>query len=121
PAEFGTGTGGQISVVTKSGSNAVHGSVFEFLRNDKFDARNFFDRVGPGGISKLPLRMNQFGGSVGGAIVKDKVFFFGSYEGYRLRNTVNLIESAPSAIAKAQAVPAVAQIIDAFNDPSAFI
>jgi len=120
-AEFGTGTGGQISVVTKSGSNAFHGSAFEFLRNDKLDARNFFDRVRPGGQSRLPLRMNQFGGSVGGPIVKDRVFFFGSYEGYRLRNGVNLIEAAPSAFAKSQAVPAVAQIIDAFHAPEAFI
>jgi hypothetical protein len=120
-AEFGTGSGGQINVVTKSGSNAVHGSLFEFLRNDKLDSRNFFDRVGPGGISKLPLRMNQFGGSVGGPVVKDKVFFFGSYEGYRLRNGVNLIESAPSDFAKSQAVPSVAQVIDAFHAPNAFI
>ncbi len=120
-AEFGTGTGGQINVVTKSGSNAFHGSLFEFLRNDRLDARNFFDRVRPGGQSKLPLRMNQFGGSVGGPVVKDKVFFFGSYEGYRLRNGVNLIESAPSGLAKSQAVPAVAQIIDAFHAPGAFI
>jgi len=120
-AEFGTGSGGQISIVTKSGSNAFHGSAFEFLRNDALDARNFFDRQRPGGQSKLPLRMNQFGGSVGGPIVKDKVFFFGSYEGYRLRNGVNLIESAPSALAKSQAVPAVAQIIDAFHAPKAFI
>jgi hypothetical protein len=120
-AEFGTGTGGQVSVVTKSGSNAFHGSAFEFLRNDKLDSRNFFDRVRPGGESKLPLRMNQFGGSVGGPLVKDKVFFFGSYEGYRLRNGVNLIEAAPSAFAKTQAVPAVAQVIDAFHAPNAFV
>ena len=120
-AEFGTGTGGQISVVTKSGGNAFHGSAFEFLRNDKLDARNFFDRVRPGGESRLPLRMNQFGGSAGGPIVKDKIFFFGSYEGYRLRNGVNLIEAAPSALAKSQAVPAVAQVIDAFHAPGAFV
>ncbi len=120
-AEFGTGSGGQISVVTKSGSNAFHGSLFEFFRNDKLDSRNFFDRVGPNGVSKLPLRMNQFGGSIGGPIVKERVFFFGSYEGYRLRNGVNLIESAPSALAKSQAVPAVAQVIDAFHSPQAFI
>ena len=80
PAEYGTGTGGQVSVVTKSGGNVFHGSLFEYLRNDRLDARNFFDRA------KAPLRMNQFGGSVGGPIVKDRVFFFGSYEGYRLRN-----------------------------------
>src|SRR5262249_15613109 len=103
------------------GSNGLHGSLFEFLRNDSLDARNFFDRVRPGGESKLPLRMNQYGGSLGGPIVKDKVFFFGSYEGYRLRNTVNLIEAAPSALAKSQAVPAIAQIIDAFHSPQAFL
>jgi hypothetical protein len=120
-AEFGTGSGGQISVVTKSGSNAFHGSLFEFLRNDKLDARNFFDRVRPGGNSRLPLRMNQYGGSIGGAIVKDKVFFFGSYEGYRLRNGVNIIEAAPSALAKSQAVPTIAQVIDAFHAPQAFL
>ena len=115
PAEYGTGTGGQVSVVTKSGGNAFHGSAFEYLRNDKFDARNFFDR------EKSQLRLNQFGGSLGGAIVKGKVFFFGSYEGYRLRSGVNWIEAVPSAAAKAQAVPAVAQIIDAFKDPRASI
>src|SRR3989442_11609644 len=65
--------------------------------------------------------MIEFEGSVGGRIVKDKVFFFGSYEGYRLRNGVNLVESAPSALAKSQAVPAVTQIIDAFHAPKAFI
>jgi hypothetical protein len=97
------------------GGNIFHGSLFEYLRNDKLDARNFFDRT------KAPLRMNQFGGSVGGPIVKDRVFFFGSYEGYRLRNAVNIIEAVPSAFAKSQAVPAVASIIDAFKDPRAAI
>jgi hypothetical protein len=115
PAEYGTGTGGQVSVVTKSGGNAFHGSLFEYLRNDVFDARNFFDR------ERNPLRLNQFGGSLGGPIVKDKIFFFGSYEGYRLRSGVNLIEAVPSAAAKAQAVPAVASIIDAFKDSKAVI
>lgn len=63
PAEYGTGTGGQISVVTKSGSNSLRGSLFEYLRNDAVDARNFFDRVSPSLASgKSPLRMNQFGG-----------------------------------------------------------
>jgi Carboxypeptidase regulatory-like domain/TonB dependent receptor-like, beta-barrel len=120
PAEFGTGSGGQVSVVTKSGGNAFHGSLFEYLRNDKFDARNFFDREYYG-QTKNPLRLNQFGGSLGGPIVKDKVFFFGSFEAYRLRSGVNLIEAAPSAAAKAKAVPAIAQIIDAFHDPRAVI
>ncbi|MBP6823616.1 MAG: carboxypeptidase regulatory-like domain-containing protein, partial [Acidobacteria bacterium] len=88
PAEYGTGTGGQVSVVTKSGGNEYHGSVFEYLRNDKLDSRNWFDRG-----TKSPLRLNQFGASLGGAIVKDKLFFFGSYEGYRLRSGINFFEA----------------------------
>ena len=115
PAELGTGTGGQISVVTKSGSNQFHGSLFEYLRNDVLDARNTFDR------EKSDLRMNQFGGSVGGPLVKDKLFFFGSYEGYRLRSGVNFIEAAPSAFAKSNAVPAVQPLFDAFRDPKAVV
>jgi outer membrane receptor protein involved in Fe transport len=94
PAEFGTGTGGQVSVVTKSGSNAFHGSLFEYLRNDALDAANFFDNVIG---QKAPLRLNQFGGSVGGPIVRDKAFFFFSYEGYRLRAGVNSIEAVPGS------------------------
>jgi len=74
PAEFGTGTGGQISIITKSGSNAVHGSLFEYLRNSAMDARDYFDARSGG--SQAPLRLNQFGGSVGGAAIKDKLFYF---------------------------------------------
>jgi hypothetical protein len=91
PAEYGTGTGGQINVIGKSGGNAFRGSVFYYLRNDAFDARNFFD-----GADKSPLRLNQFGGSLGGPILKDKLFFFGSYEGLRQRAGFNSIESTPS-------------------------
>jgi len=115
PAEFGTGDGGQISVITKSGGNQLHGSLFEYLRNDKLDARNTFD------LTRPSLRMNQFGGSVGGPIMKDRLFFFGSYEGYRLRSGINLIEAVPSALAKSNAVPAVQSIIDAFRDPRAVL
>ncbi len=116
PAEYGTGTGGQISVVSKSGSNRYHGSLFEYLRNDAVDARNFFDRVG-----KAPLRLNQFGGSFGGPIIKDKFFFFGSYEGYRLRSGINIVEAVPSLATRARAVPAIAPLIDAFRGPGSFI
>lgn len=94
PAEFGTGTGGQVSVVTKSGSNAFHGSLFEYIRNDALDAANFFDNIIG---QKAPLRLNQFGGSLGGPIVRDKAFFFFSYEGYRLRAGVNSIEAVPGS------------------------
>ncbi len=92
PAEYGTGTGGQISIVTKSGGNALHGSVFEYLRNDVLDARNFFD-----GFNKSPLRLNQFGGSLGGSIIKDKLFYFGHYEGLRQRAGFPLVGQTPSA------------------------
>ena len=92
PAEYGTGTGGQISIVTKSGGNDLHGSVFEYLRNSSLDARNYFD-----GLFKSPLRLNQFGGSLGGAIVKDKLFVFGHYEGLRQRAGFPLVGQVPSA------------------------
>ncbi len=102
PAEFGTGTGGQISVVTKSGSNAFHGSLFEYFRNSSLDAANFFDNIVG---RKAPLRLNQFGGSLGGYIIKDKLFFFGSYEGYRLRSGVNSVEAVPGQAARICAPP----------------
>ena len=90
-AEFGTGTGGQISLVTKSGGNQFHGSLFEYLRNDAFDAANFFDNIIG---QKAPLRLNQFGGSLGGPIAKNKTFFL-SYESYRLRAGLNSTEAIP--------------------------
>jgi len=96
PAEFGTGTGGQISIITKSGGNAFHGSLFEYFRNDKLDARNFFD-----GASPSILRLNQFGGSVGGPIQKDKLFFFAGIETLKQRTTSPFIESTPSAAVRA--------------------
>lgn len=77
-AAQGLGAGAQVNLVTKSGTNAFHGSLFEFVRNDKFDAKNFF------ATQKPPYRQNQFGGSFGGPIVKDKTFFFAGYEGLRI-------------------------------------
>src|SRR5205823_5174901 len=109
PAEFGAGTGGQISVVTKSGSNAFHGSLFEYFRNSALDARNFFD-----GSTKSPLRLNQFGGSIGGPIIRDKMFFFADYEGLRQNAAINLIATVPSAAARARAVPSIAGVVNSF-------
>ena len=82
PAELGTGTGGQVSFVTKSGGNKLHGAAFEYLRNDFFDARNYFNRRNTTNNSPK-FRLNQFGGSLGGPIIKDKLFAFGSFEGLR--------------------------------------
>ena len=95
PAEYGTGTGGQINVVTKSGGNEFHGSAFEYLRRSNFDSRNFFDNIAPD-LPKSDLKLDQFGGSVGGPIIKNKLFFFASYEGYRVRSGLNFVEAAPS-------------------------
>src|SRR5207248_8501633 len=81
-AEYGRNTGAAVNVITKSGTNNFHGSVFEFFRNDVLDARNFFN---PAGTPKTAFRNNQFGGSLGGPIYKDHTFFFGAYEGQRER------------------------------------
>ncbi len=102
PAEQGTGTGGQINVVTKSGGNRYHGSAFEYIRNDALDAANFFDNIIG---QKSKLRLNQFGGSIGGPIKKDKAFFFFSYEGYRLRGGINSIEAVPGLASRICAAP----------------
>lgn len=77
-AEFGRNSGGQINAISKSGTNEFHGSLYEFHRNDNFDARNFFDRA-----RKPEFKRNQFGGSFGGPIKQDKTFFFAGYESLR--------------------------------------
>jgi hypothetical protein len=120
PAEYGTGTGGQVNVISKSGANQVRGSVFEFYRNQRFDAPNYFDftrSVDGSVVSALPrskLNQHQFGASIGGPLIKDKAFFFLSYEGYRLDAGVNFVEGAPSASAWSRAVPAIAALRPGF-------
>ncbi len=81
-AEFGHNAGGQIRVTTKSGSNQVHGTLFEFVRNDILEAKNYFH---PEGQKKPKYRRNNFGASIGGPIVRDRTFFFGNYDGLYLR------------------------------------
>ncbi len=120
PAEFGTGTGGQISVVTKSGGNQFRGSLFEYLRRDALDSRNYFDNITPG-IDKSKLTLDQFGGSIGGPIIKNKLFFFGSYEQYRGRFGLNFVEAVPSAFAATRAVASVRLYLAAFKSPDAVI
>src|SRR5579864_2959041 len=84
-AEFGRTSGGVISMISKSGSNQIHGSLFEFLRNDKVNANDFF--ANKAGRARTPSRVNQFGGTVGGPMIKDKLFYFFNYEGYRDRTS----------------------------------
>lgn len=95
-ADFGRTSGGTISAVTRAGSNNFHGSAYEFIRNSFFDAKNFFS----GGLPS-PLRRNQFGGTFGGPIKKDKLFFFFNYEGLRQSVTTATTDTVPSANARA--------------------
>ena len=100
PAEYGKRAGAQVSVVTQSGTNALHGSVFEFLRNSDLDARNFFDR---GYVP--PFRRNQFGGSLGGPLRKNRLFLFGNYEGFRQALAVSSVSEVPDAEARLGLLP----------------
>ncbi len=98
-AEYGRSAGGVISAVTRSGTNAVHGSAFEFLRDDALDAKNFFDRKD----EPIPAyRRNQFGFSIGGPLVKDRTFYFGAYEGLRQEKGLSLVARVPSRATRAR-------------------
>jgi hypothetical protein len=106
-AEYGKRPGGQVVIVTQSGSNALHGTAFEFLRNSALDAPNFFDQGGA-----PPFQRNQFGGSVGGPIFKDKTFLFGNYEGFRQHLHQTSAAFVPDAASRAAAVPSVQPLLN---------
>lgn len=93
-AEFGSGGGAVINVVTKSGTNQLHGTLWEFMRNNVFDARNFFLTPTQ---TIAPLRRNQFGAAVGGPIIKNKMFLFGNYDATRIRQGVFRTGMVPTA------------------------
>jgi len=97
-AEYGRTSGGVINAITRSGSNSIHGSAYEFFRNDALDARNFIDNENR--RPKPPLRRNQFGGSLGGPIIKNKTFFFTDYERIRRLQGVTSVVVVPSAAAR---------------------
>jgi outer membrane receptor protein involved in Fe transport len=99
--EYGRNAGAVINIVTKSGTNAIHGTAADYFRNDALDARNFFN---PAPIPKTAFHNNQFGGSLGGPIVKDKAFFFGDYEGQRETGGLNSTACVPSPNNIAQAL-----------------
>ena len=89
-AEFGGALGSTTNIITRSGTNNFHGALWEFLRNDAVDSRNYFAQ------NVEPLKQNQFGGTFGGPIVKDKTFFFGFYEGFRNRQGETQLSTVPS-------------------------
>src|SRR5579884_1436082 len=92
-AEYGRNSGAIVNLITRSGTNDLHGSLYEFFRNDALDARNFFD---PAGFATPELRLNQFGGTLGGPIKKDRTFFFVNYEGFRRVAGITLITNVPT-------------------------
>jgi carboxypeptidase family protein/TonB-dependent receptor-like protein len=97
-ADYGRTSGGVINAITRSGTNQFHGAAYEFLRNDAFDAPNFFENAG--GIKKASFRQNQFGVSAGAPIRKDKLFIFGDYEGIRYSKGLPTSITVPSIAAR---------------------
>ncbi len=95
-AEFGRSLGGVVNIQIKSGSNDLHGSVYDFNRNDAFDANNFFNNRA--GRKKPDFKQNQFGATLGGPIIKDKTFFFGSYQGLRINQGLTYLSTVPTAL-----------------------
>jgi hypothetical protein len=119
--EFGRTPGGQVSIVTRSGANQFHGTAFDYLRNDIFDASDWFN----GDMNSPPLpkakdRQNDFGGTFSGPILQDKAFAFFSYEGLRLRLPQTLATGVPDLAARKNAVPAMQTYLNAFPVPNGF-
>ena len=110
--EFGRTPGGQISIATRSGTNAFHGTLFEYFRNDVLDARDWF--VNFNGLAKPAERLNDFGGVLGGPFIKDKTFFFFSYEGQRLRQPSSMQTVVPDSQSRQQAPAAMRPYLNAF-------
>ncbi len=99
-ASFGKRDGAQVSIVTSSGTNTLHGTAFEFIRNSALDARNYFDQA------TIPeFQRNQFGGTLGGPIRRDKLFLFGNYEGFRQNLGLSDVTLVPDNQARAGTVP----------------
>ncbi|MFN0171377.1 MAG: TonB-dependent receptor domain-containing protein [Bryobacteraceae bacterium] len=110
-AEFGRATGGVINLTTRSGTNAFHGTLFEFLRNDKLDANSYFSNRA--GLRKPVLRHNQFGGNLGGPILRNRLFFFFNYEGARIRRATQVTGNVPTpALLSRVTNPALAKFLD---------
>ena len=108
-AEYGQAIGAIINPITKSGGNEIHGSLFEYFRNDKLDSNDWFDNAR--NLGKQKFRLNQFGGGMSGPIIKDKVFFFLDYEGVRQRIGTVLSGFVPNAAFRAQFVPAMLPVV----------
>jgi len=122
--EFGRTPGGQISIVTRSGTNQFHGTVFDYLRNDALDANNWFNTAVTPALPKAQERQNDFGGTFSGPIPKAKTFFFFSYEGLRLRLPQTALTTVPDGggpgqtNARQNAIPAMQPFLNAYPLPN---
>jgi Carboxypeptidase regulatory-like domain/TonB dependent receptor len=117
--EFGRTPGGQISIATRSGTNRFHGTAFDYLRNDSLDANdwfNGFNQTPP--LRKAQERQNDFGGTLGGPVIKDRTFFFFSYEGLRLRLPQTVLTTVPDIAARQNASPELQPYLNAFPLPN---
>jgi hypothetical protein len=114
-AEQGRNPGATVNVITKSGTNEFHGSLYDFLRNDKLDARDFFNVARPG-VRKPPFKQNQFGGSLGGPIARNRLFFFTNYEGFRRRRgTTTVVATVPTLAMRDGDFRQVRDLFDPFS------
>lgn len=116
--EFGRTPGGQISIVTRSGTNQFHGTAFEYLRNDVLDANNWFNTSVTPSLPKPEERQNDFGGTFSGPISKDRTFFFFSYEGLRLRLPATSLTTVPDLTARQNALASVQAFLNAYPLPN---
>lgn len=114
--EFGRMPGGQVSLMTRAGTNGFHGSVFEYFRDDAMDARDWF--TNNRGLQKPQLKQHQFGGVLGGPIMRNQIFFFGSYEGLRLNQPRVTVVPVVSMEARRLAIPAIRPYVDALPIPN---
>jgi Ca-activated chloride channel homolog len=114
--EYGRVPGAQVNLVTRAGTNDFHGTLFHFFGNDATDANDWF--ANNRGLKQPPRRLNNFGGTLGGPIERDKLFFFGSYEGLRLREPMTGITDVPSLFSRAAAVPEIQPFLNAFPRPT---
>lgn len=113
-AESGRSAGAVLNATLKSGTNAFHGAVWEFLRNDKLDAANYFEQ----GVKKGEFRQNQFGGALGGPIVRNRTFFFMDYEGTRIRQANPYVSTVPTALERSSGYTDLSDLLSQGPDPS---
>ncbi len=113
--EFGRTPGGQVSIVTRSGTNQFHGTIFDYFRNTVLDATDWF--ANRDGLPKAAEQQNDFGGVIGGPIIKNKTFFFFSYEGARVRQPRTVLTTVPDLAARQAAIPAMRPFMDAYPLP----